>query len=91
MDVSHLPQSNAQEAVIHHAANAAAIAIPTGAVVFNLPEWVAVVTGCLGIIWYSILILEKVSGWYRKWKHKDDVPEDPRDLLPEGNHDQHPH
>lgn len=84
-DISH---SQTQEAVIHHAANAAAVAIPVGSVVFHLPEWVAVTAGILGIIWYLILIGEKITGWVMAHK-RHEVPEDPRDLV-EGSHAERP-
>jgi len=88
MQFSTMSQSHTQDVVVHHAANAAAVAIPVGSVVFHLPEWVAIVAGCLGIIWYMILIGEKISGWVVKAR-KRGVPEDPRDLV-EGSHVQHP-
>lgn len=96
---------NAQEVVIHHAANAAAVAIPVGAVVvdkidkpetaFTLlgltltaPEWVALVAGILGIVWYSILIGEKIVGWYQKWEEFE-TQENPSDLIQEDHHVSH--
>jgi hypothetical protein len=67
MSLSTAASSTGQEAVIHHAANTAAIAIPVGAVMFHLPEIVAIITGILGIVWYSILIVEKVASWRAQW------------------------
>lgn len=103
MALSDLAHSNAQDVVIHHAANAAAVAIPVGAVVvdkldkpettftiLNLtltaPEWVALTAGILGIIWYAILIGEKVVGWVGKINDPLASIEDPRDLVQEDHH-----
>lgn len=59
------PQS---DAAAHHAANAAAVAIPVGSVIFRLPEIVTLVVGVLGIIWYAILIAEKMTKWWQQLK-----------------------
>lgn len=52
-----------EDVIAHHAANVAAIAFPMASVVLHLPEVVTVVVGILGIIWYGILIGEKIAGW----------------------------
>lgn len=60
---------NAQEATIHHAANAAAVVIPVGAAVFHLPEYVTMITAGLGAIWYLILIGEWLYKKYRSFRY----------------------
>lgn len=52
-----------EDAIAHHAANAAAVVFPVASVVLHLPEIVTVVVGILGIVWYAILIGEKIAGW----------------------------
>lgn len=56
------------DALAHHAANAAAVVIPVASVTFHLPEVITVLVGILGIIWYAILIGEKIARWRAQWK-----------------------
>ena len=67
MQLAQMAHSGAQEATIHHAANVAAVAIPVGAAVFNLPNMIVLITACLGAIWYIILIAEKIAIYRRRW------------------------
>ena len=57
-----------EDVLAHHAANAAAVAFPVASVVLHLPEIVTVVVGILGIVWYGILIGEKIMGWVKQMK-----------------------
>ncbi len=66
--LSEIAQSRTQDAVIHHAANAAAVAIPAGAAVFHLPDILTIMTAIAGLLWYAILISEKVALWFRKYR-----------------------
>jgi hypothetical protein len=68
MSIAGAAHSQTQEAIIHHAANAAAIVFPVSAVLLHMPEVIAIITGLLGIIWYSILIVEKVALWRTQWR-----------------------
>jgi hypothetical protein len=55
-----------QDAVIHHSANAAAVTIPVLSAWLNAPVLLTVVTSILGIVWYCILIGEKVLAWKQR-------------------------
>jgi hypothetical protein len=66
---------------IQHGVNSLAVAIPTVSLISHAPEIVTVLTGILGIIWYSIIILEKVAA-YRDRKKSPSNPEAP-DPIPE--------
>lgn len=55
------PYSHAEDALAHHAANTAAVAIPVASVIFRLPEILTMIVSFLGIVWYGILIFDWVS------------------------------
>jgi uncharacterized integral membrane protein len=55
-----------QDHVIHHAANTAAVAFPLLTFWLNAPQILTITTAVLGVIWYCILIGEKVWSWRRK-------------------------
>ncbi len=55
-----------QDQVIHHSANAAAVTFPLMALWLNAPMIFSITTGVLGIIWYCILIGEKIAAWRRR-------------------------
>jgi hypothetical protein len=57
-----------QDTTVHHAANAAAIVIPTMSLGLNGPAILTWTTALLGCIWYAILIGEKIAGWIRRRK-----------------------
>ena len=59
-----------QDHAIHHAANFAAITIPVLSDVLNAPRAWTNLTIFLGVVWYCILIGERVYSWYAKWKSK---------------------
>jgi hypothetical protein len=59
-----------QDQVIHHSANAAAIVIPVMSSWLNGPLILTYLTGALGIIWYCILIGEKIIAWKRRHDYK---------------------
>lgn len=85
--VAQFAQGKTQDAVVHHSANAAATAAPVAAsIIFHLPEWTALVPMGLGVIWYLILIGEKIAGWI-SWARKEESGE-PFD-LPQGPHKDH--
>jgi hypothetical protein len=64
MDLSHIPSpSQAQEVVIHHSANAAAVAIPVGFYIFHAPELLTGATALLGAVWYLVLIVERINSY----------------------------
>ena len=67
MSLAQMAHSNAQEVAVHHAANAAAIVIPAGAAMFNLPNTIVLITAILGALWYIILIAEKIATYRRRW------------------------
>lgn len=52
---------------MQHVVNAAPAGITIAALWANLPEIVTVLAGIGAIIWYAILIAEKVVGWRAKW------------------------
>ena len=62
----------ANDQVAHHAANAAAVAVPVAAVAYHLPDYLVYSTAIAGLIWYIMLISEKLSRWYRKWQGDHD-------------------
>lgn len=55
------------DAVAHHAANAAAIIFPVASASFSLPEWVTMIVGTLGALWYLVLFGEKIVKWRQQW------------------------
>ena len=55
-----------QDQVIHHAANTAAVTFPLMSLLLNAPQILTVVTAILGVIWYSILIGEKIYNWRKR-------------------------
>lgn len=57
------------DALAHHAANAAAIVIPVGAAVLQAPYNFTWVTVVLGAIWYLILIGEWAYKKYRSIRY----------------------
>lgn len=59
-----LPQTQ----VTHHAVNAAAVATPTLLTWVQAPEALTVITAILGIIWYLILIGEKIVSIVRRYR-----------------------
>lgn len=63
--VSNLQQ--VQDQVVHHAANTAAVTFPLMSLWLNAPQILTVVTAVLGVVWYCILIGEKIYTW---WKRK---------------------
>jgi len=52
-----------QDHVIHHAANTAAVVFPIMSLWLNAPMILTIITGVLGVIWYCILIGEKIMAW----------------------------
>jgi hypothetical protein len=66
MSLFNLQQT--QDQVIHHAANFAAITIPVVSFSLNGPEAFTYITSILGIIWYLILITERVVSWFKQKK-----------------------
>lgn len=64
-----------QDIAAHHAANAAAIIIPTMSFLLNAPQILTGLTAFLGVIWYAILIGEKLIGWVKQSRN-------PRDKWP---------
>lgn len=71
MSIANAAQSSTQEAVVHHSANAAAIAIPTGAAyALGVRDLFVYIPAVLGMVWYSILIAEKVASWLDKRRNK---------------------
>lgn len=58
----------AQDTAAHHAANVSAIAIPVISVSLNGPLILSYATGVLGVIWYLILIAERVNAWIQRRK-----------------------
>lgn len=60
----------------HHIANAVAVLMPVTTVWAHAPEFVSVITGALGSIWYCVLIYS----WFeqrRKAKIRDNQPPNP--------------
>ena len=55
----------------HHAANTAAIAIPIMAFLTNIPLFLTIVTGCMGIVWYGFLFLDRYNRM--KKERKDEI------------------
>lgn len=53
--------SPAEDAMAHHAANTAAIAIPVASVILHLPEVLTACVSFMGIVWYGILIFDWIS------------------------------
>lgn len=53
--------SAGEDAMAHHAANTAAIAIPVASVILHLPEVLTAIVSLLGIVWYGILIFDWVT------------------------------
>lgn len=53
---------------IHHGINAAVVAAPVVSWWAQFPEHVTLVVGCLAAIYYMMVIVEKASTWYRKFK-----------------------
>ena len=52
----------------HHAANIAAIVIPTLSFSLNGPAVLTYTTSVLGIVWYGLLIGEKIYHWTKRRK-----------------------
>jgi hypothetical protein len=71
MTLSNL--QDVQDHVIHHAANAAAITFPVMSVVLKAPYIFSFVTGFLGMVWYCILIGEKIAAWRQRRKDRRNV------------------
>ncbi len=61
---------SAQDNMIHHAANTAAIAIPMMSIALHGPQILSYTTAGLGCVWYGILIGERVMGMISRWKSK---------------------
>jgi hypothetical protein len=55
-----------QDPVVHHGINAAAVLIPTVSFLLQAPPYLTVLLSLLGIVWYTILIAEKLISWLRK-------------------------
>lgn len=53
------PHSNV---IAHHAANAAAIALPVGSVLFHLSAILSVVLTVAGLAWYGVLFYDRFFG-----------------------------
>lgn len=52
-------QSHGSDAIAHHAANAAAIAIPVGSILLRAPEILSIVLSLVGLAWYSVLFYDR--------------------------------
>lgn len=52
-------QSHGSDAIAHHAANAAAIAIPVGSILLRAPEILSIVLSIVGLAWYSVLFYDR--------------------------------
>lgn len=59
-----------QDATIHHAANTAAIIIPLMSISLHGPEILSYTTASLGIVWYAILIGERIASWISRRRDK---------------------
>jgi len=53
--------SPVEDAMAHHAANTAAVAIPVFSVVLHLPEILTCAVSFMGILWYGILMFDWAS------------------------------
>lgn len=52
---------------IQHTVNAAVVAAPVASLWAHFPEVITVTLGILGIVYYSIVIGEKIAGWRAQW------------------------
>jgi hypothetical protein len=52
---------------VQHTVNGAVVAAPIVSAWANFPAVVTVVLGCLGILYYLIVIIEKIAGWRAQW------------------------
>lgn len=50
------------DALAHHAANAAAIAMPLGALVFGLSPYLTILLTIAGLAWYGVLFYDRFIG-----------------------------
>jgi hypothetical protein len=76
--------THANDALAHHAANAAAVVFPLSSIILHLPETLSITLMCAGLAWYGVL-------FYDRFKRKDTIeppPEVPHEHK-EGSHVQH--
>lgn len=52
---------------VQHTVNAAVVAAPIVSSWANFPAIVTVTLGCCGIVYYVIVIGEKIAGWRAQW------------------------
>lgn len=60
--------NHGSDALAHHAANAAAIALPTLSITFRLPEALSVLLTVAGLAWYGVLFYDRFIG--KKHRHR---------------------
>lgn len=65
-------QPHGSDALAHHAANAAAIAMPLGSLVLGLSPYLTVVLTIAGLAWYGVLFYDRFIG-----KQKEDLNASP--------------
>lgn len=66
-----------QDHVIHHSANVAAVAFPLVSLWLHAPQAFTYLTSGLGVVWYSILIAEKITYHLQKWRDRAKEPSGP--------------
>jgi len=54
-----LPISHGSDALAHHAANAAAIAIPVGAYFLGAEPYLVLIATVAGLLWYAVLFYDR--------------------------------
>ena len=52
-------QNHGSDALAHHAANVAAVAIPMGAIILGASPYISIVLMLIGFLWYGVLFYDR--------------------------------
>lgn len=74
---------------VQHSVNAVVASAPVVSIWAHFPEAVTVIVGILAIIYYVIVIAEKIAGWRAKWLQVKQSSHRVMDTLTETANDIH--
>ena len=52
------------------AANIAALLIPIGTLMLHAPIYLAIGTGLMSFLYYTMIVIDKMIDWRKRWKNR---------------------